>query len=124
MATYRRFGRLNALNLLYFQAQLVRLEQRLESQCEADKPAQAEIRRLYSQDWNLLSAGGTREGGDGWFAVADYARSGAGNARKTLSNAEAECTRPRLSSGVDETTNDGCCLSDWYGHAPLGKQRP
>ena len=64
LATFRRFGRLNSLNLLYYQAQLVHLEWRLDEQCEADTRADNHLRRLYSQDWDILRTSGATEGGD------------------------------------------------------------
>ena len=63
-AIFRRFGRLNALNLLYFQAKLVQLEFQLEKQCEIDKTASNYVRKLYSQDWTILSSAGNSQGGD------------------------------------------------------------
>ena len=61
-AIYRRFGGLNALNLLYLQAELVKLEKALRA--EATKDVKSELRsdQCRALDWSELvkaSAGGS-----------------------------------------------------------------
>ena len=113
-AMFRRFGRLNALNLLYYQAELAQLELLLDKQVELDRNAESRVRKLYSQDWVLMSTASLHEGGDGtqwelmlavretldkyrkylpsrWMAIANEPRSMLGDAAEDLANAQAKC---------------------------------
>src|SRR5688500_7611181 len=51
---YRRFGALNAQNLLYFQAELADLEEELREQQVEDERNQAGKKSLYSKSWFRL----------------------------------------------------------------------
>ena len=54
-AIYRRFGSLNSQNLLYFQAELTHLEQKLRRLEAADLASTEEHRSDYSKDWYWLN---------------------------------------------------------------------
>ena len=58
-AIFRRFGPLNALNLLYLQAELVDLENSLSNQAKEDEESGHFERSLYSRDWRTLSESST-----------------------------------------------------------------
>ncbi len=60
-AIYRRFGSLNAQNLLYYQAELVHLEQTLRKQEIADSSSQEGSKSLYARDWYWLKDSETKE---------------------------------------------------------------
>lgn len=62
-ACFRQFGSLNALNLLYYQAELCFLEKQLKSASEKDRASQDHYRRMYFQSHQWLSQG-RAEGGD------------------------------------------------------------
>lgn len=49
-----RFGYLNSLNLLYFQAELVNLEKNLQYFPQQDKTSDHSCRKLYQFSWPLL----------------------------------------------------------------------
>ena len=53
-AIFRRFNSLNCQNLLYLQAELVHLEERLRYLEAADSSSTDEARHLYSKDWYWL----------------------------------------------------------------------
>lgn len=56
LGIYRRFGALNAQNLLYLQAEIHGLEQELRIYAEEDAAASDdETRKLYSRDWHTLA---------------------------------------------------------------------
>jgi hypothetical protein len=55
LGIYRRFATLNARNLLYYQAELVDLEERLDKQTIEDINATEEKRKHHSRDWYSLS---------------------------------------------------------------------
>lgn len=55
VAIFRRFGALNAQNLLYLQAELVILEKDLRTFAAADCVSGDPDRALYSTDWYTLS---------------------------------------------------------------------
>jgi len=63
-AIVRRFGFLNALNLLYLQAELAHLENDLREQAAADAESGHFERSLYSRDWQTLSESGATEDGN------------------------------------------------------------
>jgi hypothetical protein len=54
LGIYRRFGALNAQNLLYFQAQLVDLEARLRAQQALDNNSTHGKKPLYAKTWYRL----------------------------------------------------------------------
>jgi hypothetical protein len=54
-AIYRKFGALNAQNLLYYQAELISLEDDLEHLAESDRRSQDTDKRLYAENWFELS---------------------------------------------------------------------
>ena len=54
-AVFRRFGTLNALNLLYLQAELTNLENTLRQQAKADAESGHFERSIYARDWETLS---------------------------------------------------------------------
>lgn len=56
MGMFRRFGFLNALNLLFYQAELMKLEQTFIRQLESDEKSGDPRKRLFSKDWNAVSA--------------------------------------------------------------------
>lgn len=57
-AIFRRFGALNAENLLYLQAELKVLEAKLRIYQEADRNSEHEDRKIYSLDWETLENSG------------------------------------------------------------------
>ena len=63
-AIFRRFGSLNALNLLYLQAELTNLENSLHKQADADAGSGHFERSLYARDWQSLSESATAEDGN------------------------------------------------------------
>ncbi|ORY15534.1 hypothetical protein BCR34DRAFT_598283 [Clohesyomyces aquaticus] len=58
LAIFRRFGALNAQNLLYLQAELVHLENRLGKCFKADAESGHIDRKLYDRDWQSLAESG------------------------------------------------------------------
>ncbi|PVH93718.1 hypothetical protein DM02DRAFT_721607 [Periconia macrospinosa] len=64
-AIFRRFGGLNAMNLLYLQAELVLLEESLHKQQKADSESGHGRKTKYARSWYQLSSseedGGTRQ---------------------------------------------------------------
>jgi hypothetical protein len=71
LANFRRFSTLNAQNLLYLQAELVFLENKLGQCVEADKSSGHVNRGIYDRDWQALFESGANSGGDGeqWDTV-------------------------------------------------------
>jgi hypothetical protein len=61
VAIYRRFGDLNALNLLYYQAELIHLEHMLRYRYGLDYQSSDSHRQQYSQDWSKLHSGVSEE---------------------------------------------------------------
>jgi hypothetical protein len=55
LAIFRRFGTLNAHNLLYLQAELVHLEHRLHQCVKSDAESGHIDRTIYDRDWQSLS---------------------------------------------------------------------
>ena len=64
VAILRRFGALNAQNLLYLQAELVALEQDLRAISAKDSTSNEQNRAKYSRDWYTLSRSQTTGGDD------------------------------------------------------------
>ncbi|KAJ9665654.1 hypothetical protein H2201_004138 [Coniosporium apollinis] len=62
-AIFRRFGALNAENLLYLQAELIHLEKKLREQQLADSRDGDEVKRKYAVNWYWLSE--STDDGDG-----------------------------------------------------------
>lgn len=54
LAIYRRFGALNALNLLYYQAELTYLERDLKEQQKKDAESETEHGPSYALNWYWL----------------------------------------------------------------------
>lgn len=61
-AIFRRFGALNAQNLLYYQAELTYLEGKLQAQQHRDSNFGSKSERKYAVDWYWLE--GARRNGD------------------------------------------------------------
>jgi hypothetical protein len=55
VAIFRRFGALNAKNLLYLQAEIISLEQELRTVEKADLQSGHPDRSLYERDWRTLA---------------------------------------------------------------------
>jgi len=55
LSIFRRFGALNARNILYFQAELTDLENKLHAAEKADLESGHVDRKIYSRDWRTLS---------------------------------------------------------------------
>lgn len=55
VAIYRRFGALNAQNLLHYQAELLGLETELQEIASEDRRSQDSSKRLYADNWFELS---------------------------------------------------------------------
>ena len=55
VAVIRRFGSLNARNILYLQAELTALELKLDKCAKADADSGHEDRKIYDRDWQTLS---------------------------------------------------------------------
>lgn len=56
LAIFRRFGALNAQNLLYMQAELAYLETRLKEQQQADSTDPSGKKSVYALNWYWLKA--------------------------------------------------------------------
>lgn len=63
-AIFRRFGFLNAQNLLYMQAELVSLENQLRRLQAEDAEAGSAVRSRYAENWFYLSTATTEDGGN------------------------------------------------------------
>ena len=63
MAIYRRFGYLNSLNLLYYQAELSELELKLERYQRADRASHDRFRSEYFRDWQEMAESAETPGG-------------------------------------------------------------
>ena len=63
-AILRRFGALNAQNLLYFQAELIGLEQKLRRLAIENESSLHPDNRVCSRDWETLSKCGVTVTGD------------------------------------------------------------
>jgi hypothetical protein len=63
-AIVRRFGALNALNLLYLQAELAHLENDLQKQARVDATSEHLDRSLYARDWQTLWDSAAAEDGN------------------------------------------------------------
>lgn len=63
-AIVRRFGSLNALNLLYLQAELTDLENGLHKQAKEDTESGHFERSIYARDWQTLSESVMAEDGN------------------------------------------------------------
>lgn len=61
-AIYKRFGTLNALNLLYLQAELAMLEIQLEQYAAEDANSTDEIRTFHARNWKVMSNQRRRKG--------------------------------------------------------------
>jgi hypothetical protein len=61
-AIFRRFGALNAQNLLYYQAELTYLERKLQTQQHKDKNLGTDREKKYAIDWFWLKR--ARQDGD------------------------------------------------------------
>ena len=61
VAVFRRFGALNAQNLLYLQAEIIHLEARFRREASKDAESDDRIRKLSSKQWFLLSQCGNTE---------------------------------------------------------------
>lgn len=93
VAVLRRFGALNAQNLLYLQAELVALEQDLRAISAQDSTSREQHRASYSRDWYSLSRSqnhttGGEDAGKQWKTVLlireklkEYSRSSCLNTR-------------------------------------------
>jgi len=64
VAIFRRFGTLNARNLLYLQAELIDLEDRLEEATRLDEEASNLGRQRYDRDWLSLNESVTTPDGN------------------------------------------------------------
>ena len=58
VALFRRFGSLNARNLMYFQAEIIHLEKQLEQYTQADNESTHPDRQYYDRDWQSLMESG------------------------------------------------------------------
>lgn len=55
-AIYKGFGALNAQNLLYYQAELLHLEEQFHNQLTEDRRRSEDVdRKLFTKDWRTLS---------------------------------------------------------------------
>lgn len=61
-AVFRTFGTLNAINILYYQAELCQLENKLRLAAECDRADSDPIRRQYFKCFDHLSEGKTEHG--------------------------------------------------------------
>jgi hypothetical protein len=69
IAIFRRFGALNAQNLLYLQAELVHLEKKLREFEKRDSQSSEGMKSQYARDWFWLSRS-ENDGNDGqWQTV-------------------------------------------------------
>jgi hypothetical protein len=72
----RRFGSLNAQNLLYYQAELVHLEEKLQKLVKANAESGHDDRSIYDRDWQTLSEAENCANGDAehWRTVQEVRR--------------------------------------------------
>ncbi|RYC54083.1 hypothetical protein CHU98_g12126 [Xylaria longipes] len=73
MAAFRRFGSLNALNLLYLQAELIGIENKLQKQAKTDAESGHFERSIYHRDWQTLTESVAIEGGNStqWHTMSE-----------------------------------------------------
>jgi hypothetical protein len=64
VAIVRRFGALNAQNILYLQAELTTLELKLKRCAKADADSAHQKRTVYDRDWQTLSGSLQSQDGD------------------------------------------------------------
>jgi hypothetical protein len=69
MAIFRRFGALNAQNLLYLQAELVHLEKKLREFEKRDSQSSEGMKSQYARDWFWLSRSENDGNDDQWQTV-------------------------------------------------------
>jgi hypothetical protein len=69
VAIFRRFGALNAQNLLYLQAELVHLEKKLYELEERDSQSSEGMKSRYARDWFWLSRSENDGNDDQWQTV-------------------------------------------------------
>jgi len=69
VAIFRRFGALNAKNLLYLQAELVHLEKKLREFEERDNQSSEGMKSQYARDWFWLSRSENDGNDDQWQTV-------------------------------------------------------
>jgi hypothetical protein len=65
VAIIRRFGALNAQNILYLQAELTILETRLRELSIENEASLQPDKRAYSRDWDTLRLSASTNAGDG-----------------------------------------------------------
>lgn len=63
-AIFRRFGAINAENLLYLQAELTDLEKKLHEQQKADSESGHDNKSKYSLNWYWLNVSASGDDGD------------------------------------------------------------
>ena len=68
---FRRFGALNAKNLLYLQAELVHLEKKLCELEERDNQSGEGMKSQYARDWFWLSRSENDGNNEQWQTVLD-----------------------------------------------------
>lgn len=73
MAIFRRFGALNALNLLYLQARLVHIERKLKKAQELDHQSPEGCKSLYAKDWYFLNES-EQDGDESQLQLVEEAR--------------------------------------------------
>ena len=61
MGMFRRFGFLNALNLLFYQAELMKLEQDFIGQLESDSKSSDPRKREFNKNWNAVAGTDTQK---------------------------------------------------------------
>jgi len=69
IAIFRRFGALNAQNLLYLQAELVHLEKTLREFEKRDSQSSEGMKSQYARDWFWLSRSENDGNDDQWQTV-------------------------------------------------------
>ncbi|KAK0637821.1 hypothetical protein DIS24_g10427 [Lasiodiplodia hormozganensis] len=72
-AVFRRFGTLNSLNLLYLQAELTDIEQKLRQAQVADHNAEEGFKKFYAKNWYFLKES-ARDGDEEQLQLVDLAR--------------------------------------------------
>jgi hypothetical protein len=76
VAISRRFGSLNAQNLLYLQAELVKLELKLQRCAQEDAESGHVDRSIYDRDWQTLHESSLASGGspEQWQTMLEIRR--------------------------------------------------
>ncbi|KAF2110647.1 hypothetical protein BDV96DRAFT_603728 [Lophiotrema nucula] len=115
VAIFRRFSTLNAQNLLYYQAELVHLEEKLAACFKSDAESRHPDRVMYDRDWLSLKESDQMPDGNGeqWATILEI--------RKVLKEYnEALMLQTMLSKQGEILGKDLTFLQDWMKRPTMG----